>query len=283
MEQRLIVIIEDDLIQAKNRENIISFDKRLNSFYCKKYLSYEDAISNITTILKASLILVDINLSDSSTLPPSYSNYTTGGLELVKKIHELDDTIPVIYTTAYGKQFIPDLGLNSLLSKPITREALVNAILLKLHQQELHRVNRRNIQTVHDDIEFSKQVDGEIQVETVHVADILMVESARGKLTAHTVNKTYTSTYGMRKIDDFMAKVEGSGIVKIADGFCLNIQQFDKFELNTSIKKEGKTYQDIQLYFLEEKVILKKLFNKRYIPTISKKLETHLEKKKSRF
>lgn len=273
MEKSLIILVEDDPIQAVNTQNIINLDPKLKDFYCEKFLSYRDALANLDRFNRASLLLIDINLSDSGnrTLHP-----TNEGIELVNKLHKISPNLPVIYTSAYGLDFISSIGTNKVLTKPITRQALVTKILLVMSQHRVLEGKHAALIPGIKAIEFrSQSKDGySIKTDTVDLVDILMVESSNGTLTAYTKDKTHVSSHpDMRTVDNFLSYARSVIFKKIFNGFCVNTTKITAYRLGP-IHSQGKRkqYQTVYTSYAGRKNPIQKAFNIRNIKSICKKL-----------
>lgn len=229
MKKKIIVIVEDDLLQAKTAQITIESEDRLKDFECKKYLSYESAMKNFEVLTQATIIIMDIDLSGTRG---RIINPTAEGITLANNIHKESPNVPIIYTTAYGRDFYPQIGDNELLDKPIIGEALITRILLVLERKQ-HKENVKKTNIYNSYIEFGNETKkGIIEKHQILIKEILIATAADSTIYIYTKDKKYVSTSGIRSIIDLVIASKDSGILQIGRGIAVNSRYFIRYEIN---------------------------------------------------
>jgi FixJ family two-component response regulator len=116
-----IGIIDDDaLVREGLRDCMESAGYSVETFG-----SAEDFLASESS-RRASCLIVDIELSGMS------------GLELQSRLSTLEDRVPIVFVTAHGTDANREQALRNgaaaLLSKPVRREELLNAVRMAIQQ-----------------------------------------------------------------------------------------------------------------------------------------------------
>ena len=129
-----IVLVEDEI----NLNNLIKTYLEKSEYEVIQYFNGEDAINNIN--LDAHLWILDIMLPDEIS-----------GYDIIKKIREINDHMPVIFTSARDKELDKiiglELGSDDYLTKPYSPKELVlrvNNIIKRVYSQDLNKIKYEN-------------------------------------------------------------------------------------------------------------------------------------------
>ena len=129
-----IVLVEDEI----NLNNLIKTYLEKSEYEVIQYFNGEDAINNIN--LDAHLWILDIMLPDEIS-----------GYDIIKKIREVNDHIPVIFTSARDKELDKiiglELGSDDYITKPYSPKELVlrvNNIIKRVYSQNLNKIKYEN-------------------------------------------------------------------------------------------------------------------------------------------
>ena len=129
-----IVLVEDEI----NLNNLIKTYLEKSEYEVIQYFNGEDAINNIN--LDAHLWILDIMLPDEIS-----------GYDIIKKIREVNDHIPVIFTSARDKELDKiiglELGSDDYITKPYSPKELVlrvNNIIKRVYSQDLNKIKYEN-------------------------------------------------------------------------------------------------------------------------------------------
>ena len=129
-----IVLVEDET----NLNNLIKTYLEKSGYNVIQYYNGEDAINN--TKINAHLWILDI------MLPDEFSGY-----DIIKKIREENDHIPVIFTSARDKELDKiiglELGSDDYITKPYSPKELVlrvNNIIKRVYSQDLTKIKYEN-------------------------------------------------------------------------------------------------------------------------------------------
>lgn len=125
-----IVLVEDEI----NLNNLIKTYLEKSGYNVIPYYNGEDAIKN--TKINAHLWILDIMLPDEIS-----------GYDIIKKIREENDEIPVIFTSARDKELDKiiglELGSDDYITKPYSPKELVlrvNNIIKRVYSQNLTKI-----------------------------------------------------------------------------------------------------------------------------------------------
>ncbi len=125
-----IVLVEDEL----DLNNLIKTYLEKEGYKVISFTKGADAIENID--IKAHLWILDIMLSDDIS-----------GYDIIKKIHETNDMMPVIFTSARDKDLDKiiglELGSDDYLTKPYSPKELVlrvNKIIKRVYDKKLTKL-----------------------------------------------------------------------------------------------------------------------------------------------
>jgi len=129
-----IVLVEDEI----NLNNLIKTYLEKSGYEVIQYFNGEDAINNIN--LDAHLWILDIMLPDEIS-----------GYDIIKKIREFNDHMPVIFTSARDKELDKiiglELGSDDYITKPYSPKELVlrvNNIIKRVYAQDLNKIKYEN-------------------------------------------------------------------------------------------------------------------------------------------
>jgi two-component system response regulator CssR len=129
-----IVLVEDEI----NLNNLIKTYLEKSEYEVIQYFNGEDAINNIN--LDAHLWILDIMLPDEIS-----------GYDIIKKIREVNDHMPVIFTSARDKELDKiiglELGSDDYITKPYSPKELVlrvNNIIKRVYSQDLNKIKYEN-------------------------------------------------------------------------------------------------------------------------------------------
>ena len=129
-----IVLVEDEI----NLNNLIKTYLEKSEYEVIQYFNGEDAINNIN--LDAHLWILDIMLPDEIS-----------GYDIIKKIREINDHMPVIFTSARDKELDKiiglELGSDDYITKPYSPKELVlrvNNIIKRVYSQDLNKIKYEN-------------------------------------------------------------------------------------------------------------------------------------------
>lgn len=122
-----VVLVEDEI----NLNNLIKTYLEKEGYQVISYLNGTDAINNVN--IKSHLWILDIMLGDDIS-----------GYDIIKKIKESNETMPVIFTSARDKDLDRiiglELGSDDYLTKPYSPRELilrVNRIIKRVYNNEL--------------------------------------------------------------------------------------------------------------------------------------------------
>lgn len=129
-----IVLVEDEI----NLNNLIKTYLEKSGYNVIPYYNGTDAINN--TNIDAHLWILDIMLPDEIS-----------GYDIIKKIREDNDHIPVIFTSARDKELDKiiglELGSDDYITKPYSPKELVlrvNNIIKRVYSQDLSKIKYEN-------------------------------------------------------------------------------------------------------------------------------------------
>ena len=129
-----IVLVEDEI----NLNNLIKTYLEKSGYNVISYYNGEDAINNIKT--EAHLWILDIMLPDEIS-----------GYDIIKKIREENEHMPVIFTSARDKELDKiiglELGSDDYITKPYSPKELVlrvNNIIKRVYSQDLNKIKYEN-------------------------------------------------------------------------------------------------------------------------------------------
>lgn len=129
-----IVLVEDEI----NLNNLIKAYLEKSGYNVISYYNGEDAINNIK--IEAHLWILDIMLPDEIS-----------GYDIIKKIREENEQIPVIFTSARDKELDKiiglELGSDDYITKPYSPKELVlrvNNIIKRVYSQDLTKIKYEN-------------------------------------------------------------------------------------------------------------------------------------------
>ena len=129
-----IVLVEDEI----NLNNLIKTYLEKSGYNVIPYYNGTDAINN--TNIDAHLWILDIMLPDEIS-----------GYDIIKKIREGNDHIPVIFTSARDKELDKiiglELGSDDYITKPYSPKELVlrvNNIIKRVYSQDLNKIKYEN-------------------------------------------------------------------------------------------------------------------------------------------
>jgi two-component system response regulator CssR len=125
-----IVLVEDEI----NLNNLIKTYLEKSGYKVISYYNGEDAINNIQ--INAHLWILDIMLPDEIS-----------GYDIIKKIREINEEMPVIFTSARDKELDKiiglELGSDDYITKPYSPKELVlrvNNIIKRVYSQNLTKI-----------------------------------------------------------------------------------------------------------------------------------------------
>ena len=126
-----IALVEDE----KDLNNLIKTYLEKEGYAVTSYYNGKDAINNIDK--EVHLWILDIMLGDD-----------VSGYDIIKKIREIDDGIPVIFTSARDKELDKiiglELGSDDYITKPYSPKELVlrvNNIIRRVYAKDNKRIN----------------------------------------------------------------------------------------------------------------------------------------------
>ena len=129
-----IVLVEDEI----DLNNLIKTYLEKSGYNVIPYYNGTDAINNINT--NAHLWILDIMLPDEIS-----------GYDIIKKIRENNDHMPVIFTSARDKELDKiiglELGSDDYITKPYSPKELVlrvNNIIKRVYSQNLNKIKYEN-------------------------------------------------------------------------------------------------------------------------------------------
>ena len=129
-----IVLVEDEI----NLNNLIKTYLEKSDYEVIQYYNGEEAINNIK--IDAHLWILDIMLPDEIS-----------GYDIIKKIREVNDHMPVIFTSARDKELDKiiglELGSDDYITKPYSPKELVlrvNNIIKRVYSQNLNKIKYEN-------------------------------------------------------------------------------------------------------------------------------------------
>lgn len=129
-----IVLVEDEI----NLNNLIKTYLEKSGYKVIQYFNGESAINNIE--IDAHLWILDIMLPDEIS-----------GYDIIKKIREKNDHMPVIFTSARDKELDKiiglELGSDDYITKPYSPKELVlrvNNIIKRVYSQDLSKIKYEN-------------------------------------------------------------------------------------------------------------------------------------------
>ena len=129
-----IVLVEDEI----NLNNLIKTYLEKSGYNVISYYNGEDAIKN--TQINAHLWILDIMLPDEIS-----------GYDIIKKIREENEKMPVIFTSARDKELDKiiglELGSDDYITKPYSPKELVlrvNNIIKRVYSQDLNKIKYEN-------------------------------------------------------------------------------------------------------------------------------------------
>lgn len=129
-----IVLVEDEI----NLNNLIKTYLEKSGYNVIQFFNGEDAINNIN--IKAHLWILDIMLPDEIS-----------GYDIIKKIREENEQMPIIFTSARDKELDKiiglELGSDDYLTKPYSPKELVlrvNNIIKRVYSKDLTKIKYDN-------------------------------------------------------------------------------------------------------------------------------------------
>lgn len=129
-----VVVVEDE----KDLNSLIRAYLEKAGYKVISYLNGEDAIKNVNT--KAHLWVLDIMLGDS-----------VSGYDIIKKIREINEEMPVIFTSARDQDLDKiiglELGSDDYITKPYSPKELVlrvNNIIKRVYDKDLQKFTYGN-------------------------------------------------------------------------------------------------------------------------------------------
>lgn len=129
-----IVLVEDEI----NLNNLIKTYLEKAGYNVIQYFNGEDALNN--TNIQAHLWILDIMLPDEIS-----------GYDIIKKIRQENDQLPVIFTSARDKELDKiiglELGSDDYLTKPYSPKELVlrvNNIIKRVYSKDLTKIKYEN-------------------------------------------------------------------------------------------------------------------------------------------
>lgn len=125
-----IVLVEDEI----DLNNLIKTYLEKEGYEVISYTNGEDAIKNAN--IKAHLWILDIMLGDD-----------VSGYDIIKKVHEENETMPVIFTSARDKDLDKivglELGSDDYITKPYSPKELVlrvNKIIKRVYNKKMLKI-----------------------------------------------------------------------------------------------------------------------------------------------
>jgi two-component system response regulator CssR len=125
-----VILVEDE----KDLNSLIKTYLEKAGYNVISYLNGSDAISNVN--VKAHLWILDIMLGDD-----------VSGYDIIKKIREVNEEVPVIFTSARDKDLDKiiglELGSDDYITKPYSPKELilrVNNIIKRVYSKDLHKI-----------------------------------------------------------------------------------------------------------------------------------------------
>lgn len=126
-----VILVEDE----KDLNNLIRAYLEKEGYHVVSYYNGEDAINSIGSI-NAHLWILDIMLSDDIS-----------GYDIIKKIRETNDVVPVIFTSARDKDLDKivglELGSDDYITKPYSPKELVlrvNNMIKRVYNHDLQKL-----------------------------------------------------------------------------------------------------------------------------------------------
>ena len=165
-----IVLVEDE----KDLNSLIKAYLEKEGYNVISYLSGNDAINNVD--VDAHLWILDIMLGDDIS-----------GYDIIKKIHELNENMPVIFTSARDKDLDKiiglELGSDDYLTKPYSPKELVlrvNRIIKRVYDKEVKKIKYEDY-TIDIDKRIVSIKDKEILLTTLEFDLLYMFIDNKGK------------------------------------------------------------------------------------------------------
>ena len=129
-----IALVEDE----KDLNNLIKAYLEKEGYKVTSYYNGNDALNNLS--IKYHLWILDIMLEDDIS-----------GYDIIKKIREIDDNIPVIFTSARDKELDKiiglELGSDDYITKPYSPKELVlrvNNIIRRVYSKDKQKITYKN-------------------------------------------------------------------------------------------------------------------------------------------
>jgi len=165
-----IALVEDEI----DLNNLIKTYLEKNNYEVISYTKGVDAINNINDEIH--LWILDIMLKDDIS-----------GYDIIKKIRETNDTVPVIFTSARDKDLDKiiglELGSDDYITKPYSPKELVlrvNNIIKRVYQKDLQKLVYDNYQ-IDIDKRIVKEFDKEINLTTLEFDLLYMFLNNKNK------------------------------------------------------------------------------------------------------
>jgi len=165
-----IALVEDEI----DLNNLIKTYLEKNNYEVISYTKGIDAINNINDEIH--LWILDIMLKDDIS-----------GYDIIKKIRETNDTVPVIFTSARDKDLDKiiglELGSDDYITKPYSPKELVlrvNNIIKRVYQKDLQKLVYDNYQ-IDIDKRIVKEFDKEINLTTLEFDLLYMFLNNKNK------------------------------------------------------------------------------------------------------
>lgn len=165
-----VVLVEDE----KDLNNLIKAYLEKEGYNVISYLSGNEAINNVN--IDAHLWILDIMLGDD-----------VSGYDIIKKIHEVNENMPVIFTSARDKDLDKiiglELGSDDYLTKPYSPKELVlrvNRIIKRVYDKNLKKI-KYNEYTIDVDKRIVSFNDKEILLTTLEFDLLYMFIDNKGK------------------------------------------------------------------------------------------------------
>ncbi|MBU8879649.1 LytTR family DNA-binding domain-containing protein [Bacillus sp. FJAT-29790] len=176
----------------------------------------EDAVADISE-LRPDLVFLDIELGEDN------------GLSLAKQLEALDQTLAIVFATAYDEYALQAFELNAVdyILKPYD-ENRIQKTLEKI--KKMQKIGNQNVPT-HSPLKNDRNgkiaviVDERIILLTY--ADIIYLESSEGKCTIKTIEQEYKISEALVALEK---KLNKDQFLRVHRSFIVNVDHIDEIE-----------------------------------------------------
>jgi len=195
-----VVLVEDEI----DLNNLIKAYLEKEGYEVISFTSGNDAIKNCA--IKAHLWILDIMLGDD-----------VSGYDIIKKIHEINENMPVIFTSARDKDLDKiiglELGSDDYITKPYSPKELVlrvDKIIKRVYDKKLIKIEY-NDYTIDVDKRIVNHKDKEIMLTTLEFDLLYMFVTNKNKSFSRDdiLTKVWGEDYygNDRSVDDLVRRL----------------------------------------------------------------------------